>query len=191
MTAALLHHEMGPHTVDDWLTAEPPQDGTRLELIWGYFHVSPAPAGQHQYAADELRAVLKAALSRRTDLYVVTAVAVGISTRARTGLVPDVVVLNTRPVGTSFRAGDVELAVEVWSPGNTAEERANKVAAYALAGVPFFWAVELNKVGGVTVTAHRLEKDGYVAETTAVSGAEVTLRTAPEPVTFDPADLSP
>jgi hypothetical protein len=54
-----------------------------------------------------------------------------------TVLIPDVAVLNTRPVGTSFRAEDLLLAVDVWSPGNARSERDTKIAADAGAGVPF------------------------------------------------------
>lgn len=66
---------IGPTTVDDWLTREHPTDGSRLELIFGYLHVSPASSGPHQYTGDELREVLKYALRKadRTDLYAVTA----------------------------------------------------------------------------------------------------------------------
>lgn len=191
--SAALQHPIGPNTVEDWLAAEHPEDGTRLELIWGYFHVSPAPSGQHQYAAAELWQLLKTTFrdSGRVDLYVVPAVGVEISTAARTALIPDVVVLNTRPVGASFEAENLVLAAEVWSPGNTRGERESKISAYAIAGVPFFWAVNLDKVGGISVTAYRLDNGRYVEDLTAESGAEVTIKAAPEPVTFDPADLNP
>jgi hypothetical protein len=79
-------HPIGPTSVDDWLAQEHPADGSRLELIFGYLHVSPAPSTRHQYAGDELRAVLKDALRQagRTDLYAVTAVGVRISTKRDT-----------------------------------------------------------------------------------------------------------
>lgn len=52
--SAALAHPIGPNTVEDWLAMDPPEDGSRLELIWGYFHVSPAPMGQHQVAVFQL-----------------------------------------------------------------------------------------------------------------------------------------
>jgi Uma2 family endonuclease len=134
-----LEHPIGPITVDNWLTRDHPADGSRLELIYGYLHMSPPPSGQHQYAGDELRLVLKHALrdADRSDSYAVTGVGVRISTNWRTALIPDVAVLNTRPVGTSFGPDDLELVGEIWSPGNGRAERETKTSAYAEAGVPF------------------------------------------------------
>jgi hypothetical protein len=41
------------------------------------------------------------------------------------------------------------------------------------------------------VTAYQLVNGRYVAELTAQPGETVTVKAAPEPVTFDPAVLSP
>jgi Uma2 family endonuclease len=191
--SAALEHPIGPNTIEDWLVADQPEDGSRLELIWGYYYVSPAPSMQHQFAGGEVRELLKYTFLRagRSELYVVTAVAAEISAPMRTGLIPDVLVIDIRPVGPSAKAKNVLLAVEIWSPGNVRSERESKVAAYATAGVPFFWVVNQDKLGGVAVTAYRLENGHYVEELTAHPGEEVTIKAAPEPVTFDPAVLSP
>ncbi|WP_260192651.1 Uma2 family endonuclease [Actinophytocola gossypii] len=115
-----LDHYIGPNTVDDWFARDHPTDGSRLELVYGHLHTSPPPSGQHQYAVDELRLVLKHALrdAGRSDLYAVSGVGVRISTGWRTALIPDVAVLNTRPGGTSIGPDDLELVVEIWSPGH-------------------------------------------------------------------------
>jgi Uma2 family endonuclease len=191
--SAALAHPIGQHTIEDWLALDPPEDGSRIELIWGYFHVSPAPMGQHQVAVLQLSILINEALRRagRTDLHVVPGVAVEISTALRTGLIPDVVVLDTRPIGVSFRAKNVLMAVEVWSGGNKRSERESKIAAYAAAGVTHFWALSQDKFSGISVTAYRLENDRYVEEMTARPGETVTIKAAPEPVTFDPVVLSP
>lgn len=191
--SAALEHPIGPTTVAEWLALDPPTDGTRIELIYGYLHVSPAPSGQHQHAGDELRAVIKNALSEagRTDLYAVTAVGVEISTGFQTGVIPDVAVLNTKPVGASFLPIHLVLAVEVWSPSNTRPYRASKMAGYAGAEVPYFWAINQDRIGAITVTAYRLESGRYIEELTAGPGSKVTITAAPVPVTFDPADLLP
>jgi len=156
--SAALAHPIGQHTIEDWLAAAQPEDGARLELILGYFHVSPAPSMHHQFAGDELRLLFRQALrdAGRDDLNVVTAV-----------------------------------AAEVWSPGNTRDERESKIIAYANAGVPYFWALNQNRFGDVSVTAYRLENGEYVEELTANPGETVTVKAAPVPVTFDPAVLSP
>lgn len=188
-----FEHPIGPTTVANWLAREHPSDGSRLELIYGYLHMSPSPSGQHQHAGDELRAVIKNALVEggRTDLYAVTAVGIEISTGWRTALIPDVAILNTRPVGASFQPMNLILAVEIWSPGNTRTERDTKMAAYAGAGIQYFWAVSQDRVGAITVTTYQLEAGRYVKELAAGPGTTVTINAAPVPVKFDPADLNP
>jgi Uma2 family endonuclease len=178
VVSAALEHPIGPTTVEEWLAQEHPEDGSRLELIYGYLHVSPPPTGQHQYAGFELCTLLKNALrdARHQGLYPVPGVAVKISTARRTGLIPDAVVLRIKPIGVAFEPGDVVLAVEVWSPDNTRAERETKMAEYAGAGVPFFWAVNQDKTGRSTVTAYYLDRGRYVEELTARPGTTVTIR---------------
>lgn len=191
--SAALAHPIGQHTIEDWLAMDQPEDGSRLELILGYFHVSPSPSVHHQFAGDELRLLFREALRRagRDDLTAVTAVAAEISSLMRTGLIPDVVVIDTPPFGRSVKAKNLLLAAEVWSPGNTRGERESKVIAYANAGVPYFWALQQGRDGMVSVTAYRLENGQYVEELTAEPGETVTIKAAPVPITFDPAVLSP
>jgi Uma2 family endonuclease len=186
-------HPIGPTTVDDWLVQEHPADGSRLELIFGYLHVSPAPSTRHQYTGDELRAVLRDALrqSGRTDLYAITGVGVRINTGMRIALIPDVVVVNTKPLATCFEAGDLELAVEIWSPSNTRAERDTKAGVYAGANVPYFWEVYQDRLGSLTLITHVLKDGRYVEDLTAKPGTTVTINAAPVPVTFDPAILHP
>ena len=193
MVSVAYEHPIGPTTVDDWQTQEHTTDGSRLELIFGYLHVSPAPSTRHQYAGDELRAVLKDALRRagRTDLYAVTAVGVRISTSLRTALIPDVAVVNVKPLVACFQPEDLVLAVEIWSPGNTRAERDTKAAVYANANVPYFWEVTEDRIGALTLTTHVLKDGQYVEDLTAKPGTTVTINAAPVPVTFDPAVLHP
>ncbi|HWE90875.1 MAG TPA: Uma2 family endonuclease [Pseudonocardiaceae bacterium] len=200
MSAALEHpvvpaveHPIGPHTVAEWLAADHPSDGSRLELIWGYYHVSPAPTGQHQYACGRLRTILENAVdhSDRRDLYAVDGVAVEVAAGTRTGLIPDVVLLDTRPVGVSFVPEHVQLVVEIWSPDNSRGERETKIAAYAAAGVPFLWTVVIDRLGALTLTTHDLHDGEYRPEITAHSGETVTVKAAPVPVTLDPGELCP
>jgi len=188
--SAALAHPIGPNTVQDWLDAAPPPDGSKLELIMGYFSVVPPPTGQHQFIGYWLARTIDDALrdADRTDLHVVPAVGIEISTTWRTAVIPDVIVLNTRSIGTSFKREQVELIVEVWSPGNSAEERSDKMIAYAGADIRYFWAVEPAKP---TITAYVLRRGEYVKQVTLTAGTTGTILAAPVPVTVDPADLRP
>jgi Uma2 family endonuclease len=194
-TAAVdLQHPIGPHTVDQWRAANHPTDGGRLELIWGHYHVSPPPDGPQQYAAGVIYQALWDAVhaAGRTDLHPVLAVGVEITTALRTALIPDVAILNTRPAAVSFPPEALELAVEVWSPGNSRSERETKIAAYAAADVPLLWTVESRQsgpqvdfrtfelVGRVYRERANLTRDGIVSELPG-----------PVPVTLTLADLIP
>lgn len=187
LVTAALDHPIGPNTIDDWLAADAPADGGRLELIWGYWVVTPPPTGQHQWATDTLCHSLRQAVraAGRSDLFPVTGIGVEISTALRTALIPDVAVLNRRPVGTNFPADALELVVEVWSPGNSRSERETKLAAYAGAGVPFLWEVADGKL-----RACRLEGGRYMEEPLAGSGL-VRVTGAPVPVDIDLGELAP
>lgn len=184
---------IGPYTIRDWLAMDPPVDGSRLELIFGYLHMTPAPSGEHQAAAFHLAMLMRDALrgAERTDLHVVPAVNVRISTAWRTALIPDVVVLNRKPVGVSFAAEDLALVVEVWSPGNDRAERETKMAGYAAAGVPFLWTVDqpddLRTVP--TLTAYRLEHGQYAEENTIQADGPATITAAPVPITLNLTEL--
>jgi Uma2 family endonuclease len=183
---------IGPYTVEDWLALDPAVDGSRLELIFGYLHVTPAPSGEHQTVAFNLAVLVRDALraAERKDLHVVPAVNVRISTAWRTALIPDVVVLNRKPIGVSFAADALVLAVEVWSPGNPRAERETKMAAYASAGVPFLWTFDQgDQLRGPTLTAYRLENGQYVEENTIQAGAPTTITAAPIPITLDLAEF--
>jgi Uma2 family endonuclease len=192
--SAALEHPIGSNTIMDWSSSERPADGGRLELIWGYFHIAPPPSGQHQYAGDELRALIKAATraAGRGDLYVVTGVGLEISASLRTVLIPDVVVLNQPPVGPRFSAKSVELVVEIWSSSNNAQERETKTAAYEGAGIPYFWSIAHSGSGiDLAIHTYRLEGRRYVDAGSFIPGNRALIQAAPVPVTCDPADLLP
>ncbi|MDR6596822.1 Uma2 family endonuclease [Saccharothrix longispora] len=187
--SAALQHPVGPHTVDEWLALPPAEDGARTELIFGYLHVSPAASNEHQFASLELAVLLRSAIaaSGREDLFAVQAVNVKISSAIRTGLIPDVVIVDRKQRGTSYPAHALVVAVELWSPGNTREERETKMAAYAAAGVPFMWAVF--EEDDPRLVAHRLERDRYVVENVVRPGGPATVTASPIPVTVDLDDI--
>lgn len=186
-----LAHPIGPHTVEQWSAAEHPDGGARLELTWGHYHRSPPPDGPHRFATGALYRALWHAAECNDRVHAVTGVGVEISTAIRTALIPDVALLNTLPTVTSFPASALILAVEVWSPGNSAHERETKVAGYAIAGVPYLWTVELH--GGrlaATLRAFELVGGVYRDRTPTAQGSEVLLP-GPVDIPVDLADLVP
>jgi Uma2 family endonuclease len=187
MSVALQDPMIGPHTIEEWLALPPTADGSRIELINGHFHVTPAPAGEHQLAALNLVWPLRTAFraAQRTDLHVNTAVNVKISSALRTALIPDLVVLDRKPIGVSFPAEALVLVLEVWSPGNSRAERDAKMAAYASAGVPFVWTIEQKGRLWLKLTAYRFQDGLYVVENTVQTEGPVTITAAPVPVTVD------
>ncbi|WP_166459801.1 Uma2 family endonuclease [Amycolatopsis pithecellobii] len=194
MTAQLAHEErrtlLGPVTVDDWLAADAPADGSRLELILGYFAMSPPPTGFHQDVTAELTGLLRAALraAGRSDLRGLPGVGVRISTPLRIALIPDLVVVNVGVRRATFEADNLLLAVEVWSPGNRRAERETKIGAYAQAGVPFLWLVETPLGEPVKFRGYRLEGVEYVLKVQAEAGETVTAP-GPVPVKIDTSEL--
>lgn len=184
---AMAQHEIGPFTIDDWHALPAREDGSRLELIEGYWLLTSPPTGQHQWAEKKLIKLLDAAIeSTSSDLYTVSGVGVEIGTADRTALVPDIAVLDIRPVGTSFAAENVLLAGEIWSPANTSNEQLAKFHACENAGVPFFWSVAQDRGGPVELAAYRLDRGRYVRETTAkADGGAARISASPVPVELD------
>lgn len=159
--AADARYMIGPYTVADWLALPVRVDGSRVELINGYLHVTPPPSTGHQRAAGRLWRLLEDSLRAqgRTECDVLMAVGVQISTAWRTALIPDVVVLDRQVDAAIVPVDALLLVVEVWSGGNTRAERETNKAAYAAAGVPFFWALTED-----CLAAYRLVNGEYAVE---------------------------
>ncbi len=189
---ALLQHELGPFTIEDWHALPERKDGTRLELMEGYWIVTPPPGGPHQWAEKRLLSCLDAAMvtAARTDLYALSGIGIEISTPSRTAVIPDFTVLDTPPAATSFDPVNALLVGEIWSPGNSTLERMQKLNSCALAGVPFFWSVVQDGRGPTELVAYRLERGQYVAEETVKDGqGPATVTAAPVPVEVDVSAL--
>ncbi|WP_188193035.1 Uma2 family endonuclease [Nonomuraea sp. SYSU D8015] len=103
--------------------------------------------------------------------------------------IPDLVVVpkgRFESVKLMFTPEDVLLAVEVVSPSTKTRDRATKVEAYAKAGIPTYWRVELDE--GPTLYVYDLDGDSYRGPVAHKAGTLASL-TAPYPISFDPADL--
>ena len=192
MTAEVALAHGAPFTVHDLFTM--PDDGQRYEVQDGSLIVSPPLSGRHQVIADEIRALLKAAAP--AGIHAVSGIAIRLGDD-RTGRVPDVSVISTRPASLT---GGVEprqalAVVEVVSPGSVTTDRITKPAIYAAAGIPCFWRVEPSRFPGQrkddslpVVLVHRLAGDHYELVARLSAGTTGTVD-VPFPVTFDPATL--
>jgi Uma2 family endonuclease len=162
------------YTLKDWEALEP-VEGHRIELVHGRLVVNAAPAPRHQRVADRLCRLLDDAVAP-LGLEALTAIGVRVG---QLGYIPDIVVCT--PVdddATTINATTVTLVVEVVSPSTAKTDRLEKPAAYAAAGIPAYWRVEL--APGAPPIIYCYELDGAVytltatADTTAIIDAHVT-----------------
>jgi Uma2 family endonuclease len=178
---------MGPHTIEDWLAAP----GRWTELINGHLIIrEEAPCGLHQYVLSELWIHVTSTIREadRADLRPVPSINVEIRTLPRTAVIPDLVVLNVKPVGLVFTSDQVELVAEVWSVDDSSDDRTRRFDLYAKAGIRHYWTVELD---GLVVAAYELRDDRYQRVAT-LRGDEIgAIEAAAVPVTIQPAQLVP
>ncbi|MER5621480.1 Uma2 family endonuclease [Streptosporangium sp. NPDC002544] len=172
-----------PFTVDDLL--EFPDDGNRYELFDGSLLVSPPAFPRHQYALARFARILQDAAPPEFE----PLPKVGLRASDQDFFIPDLVVVPTKAVDETqlmFAPRDILLAVEVVSPSTQARDRHLKRAAYAAAGIPVYWRIELSD--GPSVHVHELAGDEYKPAERHDAGEVATLF-APFEVSFDPAVL--
>ncbi|NUW31539.1 Uma2 family endonuclease [Nonomuraea sp. SMC257] len=172
-----------PFTADDLLKF--PDDGNRYELFNGSLLVSPAPTPLHQRVASRLCMILEAV----APLELEPLQTVNLRASDLDVWIPDVVVVPaaaTESVGLMFAPRDIRLAVEVVSPSSRAQDRLLKAGAYAAAGIPVYWRVEMDE--GPTLYVYELDGKTYAPPTAHKAGTVAELH-SPFPVSFDPADL--
>jgi len=85
------------------------------------------------------------------------------------------VVVCTAADGATTSADTVELVVEVLSPSTATVDRLEKPAAYAAAGIPAYWLVELPKQGLPVVRCHVLNGGVYAEFAVVSSGNPVEI----------------
>lgn len=77
------------------------------------------------------------------------------------------------------------------SPSTKKNDRLEKPAAFAAAGVEGYWRVEMVGGDGPTIYCYRLDNGAYSQVATLASGTVGTVAiTSTVSVTFDPADLT-
>jgi Uma2 family endonuclease len=199
--AAIAVPHRPPYTVDDLF--DMPDDGNRYEVFGGSLRVSPAPAPNHQIAADALGRILWPAV-RPHGAMAITGVAV--RTSDEDGPVPDLAVTtaDTGRLTGALPCTEVHTVVEVVSPSTRLMDRSYKRDLYAEAGIPCYWTVELKHSGAykgpLPLIVVRLRDGGGWRTIEAAAGAVVELPLAigraddGEPrtilVKLDPAELA-
>jgi len=175
----------GPFTIGDILAL--PDDGMRHELLDGGIIVTPAPGAPHQRVASRLVRVLNDAAPDELEALE----NLGITIPAGM-FIPDVVVIPTAVADAGaplLRPADVRMAIEIMSPSSYTMDRRVKPPAYAEAGIPAYWQVELAGVDAPVVIVHELKSGDYV-EVCRVHGGEVKEVDWPYSVRIEPATLA-
>ncbi|SNR91404.1 Endonuclease, Uma2 family (restriction endonuclease fold) [Streptosporangium subroseum] len=172
-----------PFTVDDLLTF--PDDGNRYELFNGSLLVSPSPIPLHQRAIARLLRILEDAAPPELEPLPEVNLRVG----PRDFFIPDLVVVSAETLDRTelmFAPDDILLAVEVVSPSTQMRDRHIKKVAYAAAGIPAYWRIELSE--GPSLHVHELAGEEYKPAEKHEAGEIATLL-VPFEASFDPAVL--
>lgn len=155
-------------------------DAPIYEWIDGTLVVNPAPTAPHQRGSFRLARMLDSAAP--ADLEVL--MEFGLRESYQTEFVPDIAVLR-RPDPAEHYPRGLVLAVEVASPSSRRIDQTIKRRAYADAGIPFYWLVDLD-VPSITVLSLR---EGDYVETARVTGDDELGAEAPFAVRVRPSAL--
>jgi Uma2 family endonuclease len=139
------------------------------ELVEGRLLMSPSPAFDHDNAALELAAMIRARLPK--ELRVVTDLDVDLQLVPPDGpgtvRRPDLLVateearLRVRREGGVLCASEVVLVVEIVSPGSARTDHVLKRSEYADAGIPHYWIVDPSEPVSL-LACHQAGEFGYV-----------------------------
>ena len=176
-----VRQRLAGYTVDDVLAL--PDDAPRVELVDGVMLVVPSPIEDHQDISFLICAWLRAHAPRRFK----AAQALGVAVNDRTTYEPDVLLRHSGGGGGRhfFAPDQLVLVVEVVSTGTRRRDRITKPAAYADAGIPYYWRVEQKPVH---VYAYRLEGNVYKPQR---DSADVLVVDEPFPIRLPLAEITP
>jgi Uma2 family endonuclease len=166
-------------------------DRYRWELQEGNLVMSPSPSPRHMLISGELRDQLTSQLPRSArvvqdidiDLQLAAPDQPGWSRR------PDLVVIDQAAVdrveteGGLLRAAEVDLVVEIVSPGSRRMDYVIKRGEYADAGIGYYWVVNPDRP--VSLLAHQLAGDLGYADDGEVTGVFTTAEPYPLTITLD------
>jgi Uma2 family endonuclease len=154
-----------------------PRDGYRYELIEGALKKMSPAGSKHGQVALTIAGLLWQHV-RAHKLGVVFAAETGykIASNPDTVIAPDASFVRQAEIDRlgeteKFWPGAPDLAVEVVSPGDTAREVREKVAAWLAAGTQMVWVVDAKKR---TISVHRKQADvAVLTEKDMLDGADV------------------
>lgn len=138
-------------TVED--LANLPDDGMRYELREGNLLImSPAIAWHSRVGRELTQALVNAGRVAFQE--------VGVRFGPRDSRTPDVTVFpgSIDENRAFFSPHEVELVIEIVSPSSEQDDRVEKPAKYASAGIPEFWRVERGEDGEPVIIQHKLAR---------------------------------
>lgn len=170
-------------------------DRYRSELQEGNLVMSPSPTPHHMIAMARILIQLDSQLPSGLLTVPDVDVDLELAPRGKPGFVrrPDLVVVRqsaldrVRHNGGVLRAGDVQVIVEIVSPGSQRTDHVIKRGEYADAGIPHYWIVDLDDPATL-IDCHLAGKFGY-QDPGPVGGRFAT--TEPFPVGLSLDDLLP
>lgn len=134
----------GEWTYEDYLHL--PDDGMRYEVVKGDLYMSPAPSPKHQIVLGNLFTKFNTHVSAQ-DLGLVVFAPIDVVLReVRASVQPDLIYIakeNLSIVTETKIEGIPNIVVEVLSPGSLVNDRKTKFNAYAAAGIPEYWLVDV------------------------------------------------
>jgi Uma2 family endonuclease len=168
--------------------ALPEDNSRRYELQEGVLIVTPRAATVHQRVAGRLLELLNEQLptgwEALLDVELVTQA--GFPARVR---VPDLVVTTVEVVDANLprlTADQVQLAIEIISPGSRTTDTLVKPHEYADCDIPYYWVIDLDPP--VSLVAYHLAGEFGYQEAPAVTRKFSTIE--PFPLSFDVAELT-
>ncbi|RAY13584.1 Uma2 family endonuclease [Actinomadura craniellae] len=185
------HH--GPYSITD--LDRMPRDA-RYELVNGWIIMSPWPSTLHDHVVRNLRRLFEDEAARAgADLYVNGPVDVFTHTGIR---VPDVGVIDGPAARAAvarneraYQGPDVRLVIEVISreSGSERTDRYEKPSEYAAAGIPQYWAVDLEPKPNITVW-NLVPGHAVYRRSERVFAGQLLTVTEPLKLDLDPATLT-
>ncbi|SEF16688.1 Uma2 family endonuclease [Jiangella alba] len=182
MTTVTVPNEL--LAIEDWDALEETDANRYWELVDGTIIMNSFPTAGHQFVAHRLVNLLDAQLPEG----LVALQHLGLTIEARfppTVRGPDVVVFSRAQVKLDVARidpADVQLVVEVVSPGSRRTDRIAKVADYQYAGIPAYWIIDPAAAEGDAFVAYELAGGAYKE---VARGSGVITLERPFPVTID------